>query len=248
MPANNTDWSATKYFEELTQRNLLARSENFVFCRVSGLEGFEEALQQMQTAHALVCVSDIADGYTELQNSPRTRRVKTVFMAMRHRVDDMERRLACMETMRELFRQFMTMLTLEKTRLEENYIFLDPRITFNEVERYFFSGCACAYFQIGIDVFTDLRYNPAEWHTRHDLWVTACESRQQLINYVRDLKGLSLANARAFTAELPFLLVSDVLPDVAQTHETDLDAIHASYVRTEHGHRPTGATKIHKRL
>jgi hypothetical protein len=161
--ALNGVWNATKFFEDLTSKNLLAQSENFVFCRVSGLEGFEEALHQMQYASAIVAVSDIANGYIELNNTPKTRRVKTIFLAMRHAVDDMAVRGECMETMRELFRQYMSVLTREAVKLSENCIFLDPRISFNEIEQYFFSGCACAYFQIAVDVYTDLRYNPDEW-------------------------------------------------------------------------------------
>ena len=111
-------WDAAAFFERLAATNILAQKEHFIFCRVSGLEGFEEALAQMQTASAFVCVSDIADGYTELNNTPRTRRVKTVFLAMRHAAEDMEARSECMETMRELFRQFASQLILEKTRLE----------------------------------------------------------------------------------------------------------------------------------
>lgn len=157
-------WDAAAFFENLTATNRLARSENFTFCRVSGLEGFEEAVSQAQTATAFVCVSDIADGYTDLNNTPRTRRVKTVFFAMRHAAEDMEARAVCMETMRELFRQFMSRLLPEKVLLEQNCIYLDPRITFNEIDRYFFSGAAGAYFQIAVDVFTDLRHNPDEWN------------------------------------------------------------------------------------
>ncbi|MDE6755972.1 MAG: hypothetical protein K2J66_02400, partial [Muribaculaceae bacterium] len=74
---------------------------------VSGLDGFEEAVNQAQTQSTFVCVSDKADGYTELNNTPRTRRVKTVFFAMRHAAEDMEARAECIETMRELFRQLM---------------------------------------------------------------------------------------------------------------------------------------------
>ena len=159
-----TNWNATQFFEQLTASNRLATSENFVFCRVSGLEGFEEALEQMQSASAFVCVSDIADGYTELNNTPRTRRVKTVILAMRHAINDMDARNECMETMRELFRQFMSVLTLERVKLEQDCIYIDPRISFNEIDRYFFSGCACAYFQIAIDKYTDLRYNANEWN------------------------------------------------------------------------------------
>ena len=162
-PQLNGRWDAASFFENLTATNRLARSEGFTFCRVSGLDGFEEALHAMQQATAFCCVSDIADGYTELNNTPRTRRIKTVFLAMRHAAEDMVARAECMEIMRELFRQFMSRLLPEKVRLEQNCIYLDPRITFNEIDRYFFSGCACAYFQVAVDVFTDLRYNPDEW-------------------------------------------------------------------------------------
>ncbi len=157
-------WDAAAFFERLTATNRLAISENFVFCRVSGLEGFEEAIAKMQSATALLCVSDIADGYMEMNNSPKTRRVKTVFLAMRHAAEDMTARAECMETLRELFRQLMSVLILEKVKLEQNCIYLDSRISFNEIDRYFFSGCACAYFQIAVDVFTDLRYQSDEWN------------------------------------------------------------------------------------
>ena len=160
----NGRWDAAKFFEELTATNKLAQQEQFVFCRVSGLDGFEEAVNQAQTQRAFVCVSDIADGYTELNNSPRTRRVKTVFFAMRHAAVDMSARAECMEIMRELFRQFMSRLLPEKVRLEQNCIYLDPRISFNEIDRYFFNGAAGAYFQIAVDVYTDLRYNKDEWN------------------------------------------------------------------------------------
>ena len=160
-------WDASDYFEQLTATNRLAKSEHFTFCRVSGLDGFEDALAHMQRTTAFVCVSDIANGFTELNNTPHTRRVKTGFLAKRHKIDDMAARTRCMETLRELFRQYMSLLILEKTKLEQHCIYLDPRISFNEIDRYFFSGCACAYFQIAVDVYTDLRYNEDEWTDAH---------------------------------------------------------------------------------
>ena len=62
----NGRWNATTFFQHLTATNRLAKSENFTFCQVSGLDGFEEALDNMQQSLAFVCVSDIANGYTEL--------------------------------------------------------------------------------------------------------------------------------------------------------------------------------------
>lgn len=162
-PILNGRWDAAAFIENITATNRLARQEGFTFSRVSGLDGFEEAVNQAQTQTAFVCVSDIADGYTELNNTPRTRRIKTFFFAMRHAAENMEARAKCMEIMRELFRQFMSRLLPEKVRLEHNCIYLDPRITFNEIDRYFFTGTAGAYFQIAVDVFTDLRYNADEW-------------------------------------------------------------------------------------
>ena len=149
--------------EEHTSELQSAQAEHFSFHRVSGLEGFEEALHTLQTCTAFVAVSDIAQGYTELNNTPHTRRVKTVFLAMRHALDDMVARQECMDIMRELFRQFMSVLVQEKVRIEKEHIYLDPRISFQEIDTFFFSGCACAFFQVATDVYTDLRFNIDEW-------------------------------------------------------------------------------------
>lgn len=163
MDKHNFNWDATAFFKHLTDTNRLAQQEGFTFCRVSGLEGFEEALHHSQTSSAFVCVSDISQGHTDINNSPHTRRVKTVFLAMRHALDDMEARQECMDIMRELFRQFMSVLIQEKTRIEQNNIYVDPRISFHEIDRYFFTGCACAYFQIATDTYTNLCYDSGEW-------------------------------------------------------------------------------------
>ena len=66
-------WDATEYFGHLAATNRLAKAKGFAFCRVSGLDGFEEALAHMQRTTAFICVSDIANGYTELNNTPHTR-------------------------------------------------------------------------------------------------------------------------------------------------------------------------------
>lgn len=161
--STNFSWNATVFFADLTKRNIFAQQKHFAFCKVSGLEGFEEALAKMQSSTAFVCVSDISDGYTDINNTPHTRRVKTVFLAMRHAIDDMNARERCMESMRELFRQFMSVLILEQTKLQQHCIYIDPRISFQEINRYFLSGCACAYFQIAVETYTDLQFNEAEW-------------------------------------------------------------------------------------
>lgn len=163
MKESNYNWQATPFFEHLTNTNKLAQQKHFTFLRVSGLEGLEEVIHTLQHVTAFVAVSDIAQGFTELNNTPHTRRVKTIFIAMRHRLNDMKARQQCMDTMRELFRQFMSVLIQERTRIEQQQIYLDPRISFNEIPQYFAAGCACAYFQVATDVYTDLRFNQDEW-------------------------------------------------------------------------------------
>ena len=55
-----SNWDATSFFERLTDTNILARNKKFRFCKVSGLQGFEDALATLQTTTAFVCVSDTA--------------------------------------------------------------------------------------------------------------------------------------------------------------------------------------------
>lgn len=162
----NFNWNAAAFFERLTGLNVFAKTHGYRFARVSSLDGFHGALGKMNSTSAFVAVSDTSQGGLDIENTPHTRRVKTVFLAKRHAVDDMIARERCMDNMRELFRQFMSVLIMEKTKLEENNIFIDPRISFTEIDRYFFTGCACAFFQIALDTYTDLSYNPDEWLTQ----------------------------------------------------------------------------------
>lgn len=159
----NYNWDATLFFRELTRKNRLAQEKHYKFAQVSGLQGLEEYIASMQTCKAAVCVSDISPGYTEMNNTPHTRRVKTVFLMKRHAVEDMKARQACIDEMRELFRQFMSALFKERTCINEGLLYLDPRVQFQEIEQYFAAGAACAYFQIALDTYTNLVYRDEEW-------------------------------------------------------------------------------------
>lgn len=162
----NFDWDAESFFRILTRANKLAQQHEFVYERVSGLQGFEETLANAQKKKAFVCVQTEDDGYMAINNAPHTRRVKTVFLAMRYPFSRLDMRSQCFRIMREVFRQFMSMLIMEKVKLRENNIYLDERIQFTEIEPYFAQGCACAYFQVATEVYTDLRFNSEEWNER----------------------------------------------------------------------------------
>lgn len=163
MNTMNFDWNATAFFQQLTQENKLCRTKDYNFSRCSGLDGFEEFLATMQRVTRAVLVSDISPGVTDLNNAPRTRRVKTVFLICRHRINDMTARNAAMAELREIFRQFMSRFLLEKNRIEQGILYFDPRVQFTEISSFFASGCACAYFQIAVNTMTDLQYRADEW-------------------------------------------------------------------------------------
>lgn len=158
-------WSATDFFRSLSERNRLACDLNFGFASVSGLQGFLDAISLASGHPNIIAVDDTSEGYSSIANTPHRRMVKAVYMAMRHAPGDMAARAACFSIMHEIFRQFMSVLIREKTRLEQKMINIDPRIGFSEMDRYFCTGQACAFFQITVDVDTDMRYNTDEWKT-----------------------------------------------------------------------------------
>lgn len=161
----NFKWDATEYFRDVIRRNRLARSNDYRFAEVSGLTGLEEYIDQAQTAPAAVCVSEISPGYTILNNTPHTQRVVTVFLMKRHKIDDMQARRACLDELRELFRQVMSILFKERTMLEQGILYMDERVQFTEIDRYFAMGAACAFFQVSYTVQTNLVFRPEEWLT-----------------------------------------------------------------------------------
>lgn len=152
-------------FRSLTEKNVLCRRHGFRFMMVSDLEGFSDALESMKANVPLVCLSDCTSGAIDIDNAPSVRTIRTVFLYMPHplRENYQKRRQEALSTMREIFRQFMTVLLLEVTNLRMDGIYLDRQVMFTEIDRYFFSGGACAYFQITTDKATDLVLRKEEW-------------------------------------------------------------------------------------
>ena len=162
---NTQVWSAVDFFENLTATNKLAVERGFRFVQVSGLEGLEEAIGAMQSTKNFVFVVENAAGFTDLENTPRNRRVRTVYIAMRHKLNDMQARRACMDTIAELFRQFCSVLIQQDLRYQNNMQYLDPRINMQEVNKYLIPGTAICMFEIAVDTFIDLSFQPDEWIT-----------------------------------------------------------------------------------
>lgn len=156
------------FFKRCTEESKLAKSLGFGFARVSGLESFEDALKSLTIYPALVCATDSSDGYLQFSNSPHERRVHTVFLAMRHAEGDMEARQRCLDTLRVLFRQFVSRIIRERDRIELGCQAIDEKITFQEVDRWFFPGCACAYFNIAVTEWESIFFDERQWEIQED--------------------------------------------------------------------------------
>lgn len=166
MESKKAPWSAIEFFRSLVASNKLCKEKGFKCVAVSGLQGLEEAVARMQSTPNMVAVVENAAGYTMFDNTPHTRKVRTVFICMRHVLDDMEARQRCMDTIFELHRQFCSMLIQEKVRLQENMQFLNPQINLQEVSKYLIPGTAICMFELSVDTYIDLSYNPEEWSTQ----------------------------------------------------------------------------------
>lgn len=159
----NGQWDALAFFQTTAARNRLAISENFVTVPVSGLDGLSELIATSQSSPNIIAVDDSAEGFTTLDNTPSRRIARSVFLSMRHAAGDMDARSQCLAIEHELFRQLMTVLIRQRTALDLNLVHIDPRVTFNEIDRYFAPGAACAWFTIAFQAPLDLTYRPEEW-------------------------------------------------------------------------------------
>lgn len=157
------NWDAPGYFRRLTDTNLLARQKGFVYRDISGLQGLEDVIKATLEDTAFVAVANGDDSIADIENSPNTHTARTVFIAMRHTPDDPAAREQAMDTILELFRQFLTHLIRERTRLDTLGIYLKPKIDIHRIPRYFATGAACIWFQIETSTPIDLRYNVNDW-------------------------------------------------------------------------------------
>lgn len=156
-------WNSIEFFRRCSEKSRLARDLGFQFEVISGLDSFESLLADIIDTDNFICASDSGDGVLDIDISPDLNRTHLLFFAMRHEVGDMDARSRCLDIMRTLFTQFMSRLIPEKSRIAEDAVYIDPRIRFTEIDRWFFNGAACAYAQITVRNPVDLSYDPSQW-------------------------------------------------------------------------------------
>lgn len=156
-------WDAEAFFRNLTESSKLAVEMGAKFCAVSGPQGFEDVLASMKTTSAFVAVCSEEDGSIDIDNSPHSQFVYIVFLAERYKIDNMTARKKALKRLRRLFAQFTSVLIQEKTRLEQDCIYIDSKIRFREIDKYFFPGAACAFFMISVTHYSDFTFDEDQW-------------------------------------------------------------------------------------
>lgn len=158
------NWDAVSYFRSLVESNKLAAENEMQFFFGSGLQSFEQAVDNFLDTLCFCFVSESADGALSTLNSPNAQRVKTVFLAMRHAENDMNARAKAVDILTEIFRQFMTHIIREREKFNRLGIYLDPVVEFHEFNEYSFSGCTAIYFHIKFTTSVNLMYSADDWN------------------------------------------------------------------------------------
>lgn len=158
-------FSITPIINHFVDCNKMVRENKFEFAEVSGLEGHLDTLRSgsVSASPNLIAVDDTSEGSTMLNNQPMRRVVKLVMISMRHAAGDSTARAECFEIMHEIFRQFMSAILMKKNEWSAKGVYLHPNIAFNEMDSYYFTGAACAWFQITFDIGTDMQFRADEW-------------------------------------------------------------------------------------
>lgn len=157
-------WDAAPFIERLVKTNRLAKEHGFSFVRVPSLGHLNEVISRMQKTTAFVFCSDMTNGTTSLNNTPRITRTKTIVLAMRYPLDNTRRREECLAILRELFRQFASVIIRERTRQEENMQYISPDIRLTETNDLLMPGVVCAYYELAVTTHVDLQFNPEDWN------------------------------------------------------------------------------------
>lgn len=158
-------FDAHAYFCNLCARNKLTKQHQFHPCTVSGIESLQEPLQQFRQKTAFLAVDDTNDGVTVQQSGGWfKKRTFTVFLLMRYRMDDMADRRAKLAVCREIYRQFVSHMIVDKEDLSNELVYLNTaRIMSRELGTYFMSGCTGLYFMADVLEPQDVSYNEEEW-------------------------------------------------------------------------------------
>lgn len=158
-------FDAEAYFKTLAETNKLCVEQGFRFCTCSGLENLEEAIDQFRKVNNFFIFDDTTEGqeFKGAGGGYYHKRLFTVSLMRRYRIDDMEDRAKQLEICRQLFKQLVSRMIKDKEETIKLAYLKTDNILYREYGRAMFSGCTGLYFIVECSEPENLCYNAEEW-------------------------------------------------------------------------------------
>jgi hypothetical protein len=154
------------YFENICLTNKLMRTGNYRYCRITGPDNMEEAIQKFRKEKAYFCADATEDGqiYQAAGGGFMERRIYTLFILKKIPFENMTQQEEAIQECRQIYRQILRKIIRDRRFMEDNMTyFRNERIPFHEIPGYFLSGCTGIYFMITVDTPVNLCYDTDEW-------------------------------------------------------------------------------------
>ena len=167
--ANNSfnQFDGIAYFTSLCQNNVLCQQNDFIPARCSGIGGLEEVLQNFRTNSNFIAIEDATSEQTFTSgNGHFNQRVFTIFIIAGCNNEDMADVAEKADLCKEIKRQFLSRLLIDKRRFGDKLIFMNTDvIKGQELGAMFLNGCTGLYFMVEVSEPVELIYNSTEWQT-----------------------------------------------------------------------------------
>lgn len=151
-------------YMETLHGELIATKTDYLFSRVSGVQGVEEILEKSRRNNKFFAIDDSQDGQTfrGAGGAFFERRAYTVFILTRTAYADMDARATVMAEARAIFRNIVSRMIKEKNTIP--VIDLN-RIQFYEIPPAFAHGTCGIYFIFNVENAVDLTYDATAWES-----------------------------------------------------------------------------------
>lgn len=168
MENKDLSFDAYAYFEQLTKENKLVVNHKFKFTRVTNEDELEEVMTNMRSNSAFFALDDSSNGivYQPGNGGFFRKRVLSVFLLKRGRLNNMDDYVANMNICRDIFNQVCSRMIKDGPLLFEKNIQLNlDQLVFKQIENTLINGASGFYFMFNVVEPINLCYNDNEWTT-----------------------------------------------------------------------------------
>ena len=160
--------NATNYFKEICNTLKETKSDQFHFCRVTGLDYLEDVLAKVKSKNAFFAVDDSDDGVTTCNSGGYfERKSVVVYLLKKYDVKDLLDREVKLNEVRSIYRKILSKLIIDKKNVSALY-YLDTNIYYHEVPGFFAAGTCGLYFIISYSEAVELIYNATDWENTEE--------------------------------------------------------------------------------